>query len=220
MRALFTKTQMNAVQLCPEVIDKNGNKNVWVHPKIAIHLAQWLSADFALQVSEWVFDWLSGKGSQKTSGNNLPYHIQRHMLNLNRIPAGYFSVLQEMTFILIAPLDQLGYELPEKMLPDISMGRFLCKHLRDQIGIDTDFLPVYVHRFPDGRNVEAKLYPNEYLAEFRRIIQEEWIVNRAADYFNVRDPQALPYLDKVILTLPGPLTAMNDPRISKIKRKK
>lgn len=217
LRALSIKTEMSPSQLCHEVGGENGNKNVWVHPKISVHLAQWLSADFAVRVSEWVIDWLSGKGHNK---HTLPYHIQRHMLNLNCVPAGYFSVLQEMTFILIAPMDQFGYELPEKMVPDISMGRFLCKHLREQIGIDTDTFPVYLHRFPDGRIVEAKLYPNEFLAEFRKIIQEEWIANRAAEYFRERDPNALPYLDKVILSLPGPVTEKNVPRLSKSRKKK
>lgn len=32
----------------------------WVHPYIAINLAQWCSAAFALQVSKWVIDWFKG----------------------------------------------------------------------------------------------------------------------------------------------------------------
>lgn len=218
LRALAAKMRVTELELRPEVIGENGIKDVWVHPKVAVHLAQSLSPDFAVQVSEWVIDWLSGKGTPKTAGGNLPYHIKRHMLNVSSVPAGHFSVLQEMTFILIAPLDQLGYELPENMIPDISMGRFLCKHLRDQIGVDTDSLPVYLHRFPDGRVVEAKIYPNEYLAVFRKIIQEEWVPKRAAEYFKERDPLALPYLDKVILALPSPVTDKNAPRISKRKK--
>jgi hypothetical protein len=87
------------------------------------------------------------------------------------------------------------------------MGRFLCKHLRDQLGVDTETLPVYQHKFPDGRIVEAKLYLNEYLAVFRRIVQQEWLPKKAARYFAERDPSALPYLDKVILALPSPGTA-------------
>lgn len=46
---------------------KGGNdKNMqgtWVHPKVAIHLAQWLSPQFAVQVTNWVHDWMSGEGS-------------------------------------------------------------------------------------------------------------------------------------------------------------
>jgi hypothetical protein len=182
----------------------------WVHPQVAINLGQWLSADFAVQVSEWIVDWMSGNGSPAIRPR-LPYHIRRHMMNLNEVPSGHFSVLQEMTFILIGPLDQHGYELPEKLVPDISMGRFLCKHLRDKLGIDTDNLPVYPHRYPDGRVVVAKLYPDHLLAEFRRIIREEWLPAKAMAYFKDRDPAALPYLDKVVLALPRQPKAANSP---------
>ncbi|WP_419902348.1 KilA-N domain-containing protein [Kiloniella sp.] len=35
-------------------------QGTWVHPKVAIHLAQWLSPEFAVQVTNWVFDWMNG----------------------------------------------------------------------------------------------------------------------------------------------------------------
>jgi len=215
LRALAAKMELAIPDLIQEVTIKGGDINVWVHPKVSVHLAQWLSADFAVQVSEWVYDWLSGAGPVRGSSGLMPYHIRRHMLNLNQVPSGYFSILQEMTFFLIAPLDQHGYELPEHMVPDISMGRFLCNHLRGALGIDTDSLPVYLHRYPDGRVVEAKLYPEDVLAEFRRLIREQWLPNKAATYFGERDPQALPYLDKIVLALPGP---NNIPRISRKKK--
>lgn len=220
LRALEAKTRIRVSELIQEVRGCDGLASTWVHPKVAIHLAQWLSAEFAVQVSEWVYEWMSGKGGASRSSSRMPYHITRHMLNISSVPAGYFSVLQEMTFMLIAPLEQEGYELPESMVPDISMGRFLCKHLREQLGIDTDSLPIYLHRYPDGRDVEAKLYPNEFLAEFRRIIQKEWLPKKAVDYFKPRDPTALPYLDRVVLALPGPRTAANDPKIRFPRKRK
>ena len=36
-------------------------QGTWVHPQVAIHLAQWLSPEFAVKVSGWVFDWMSGR---------------------------------------------------------------------------------------------------------------------------------------------------------------
>lgn len=213
--ALEADAGIPASELIQTVKGGNGPQGTWVHPQVAIHLGQWLSPVFAVKVSKWIYDWMSGKGAPEKGAGSMPYHIRRHMLNVNQVPAGYFSVLQEMTFMLIAPLDQYGYELPEKMVPDISMGRFLCKHLRDQLGANTDALPVYLHRYPDGRTVEAKIYPNEYLAEFRKIIQQEWLPKKSAAYFKDRDPVALPFLDKVVLALPGPATAKNNPRLSR-----
>lgn len=34
-------------------------QGTWVHPQVAIHLAQWLSPKFAVAVSQWVFDWMT-----------------------------------------------------------------------------------------------------------------------------------------------------------------
>lgn len=42
-----------------------GNQGTWVHPKVAIHLAQWLSPKFAVQVTNWVYDWMMGKAQPK-----------------------------------------------------------------------------------------------------------------------------------------------------------
>lgn len=177
---------------------KGGNPSLqgtWVHPQVAIHLAQWLSPQFSVQVSKWVFDWMSGKGQPAT----LPYHLQRHMLNYHKVPTGSFSVLQEMTNRLVAPMEAQGYRLPEKLMPDISYGRMLCKYLREAKGIDTDGLPVYIHTFPDGREAEAKLYPVEYLGDFVTLLNEVWFAQKALAYFKKRDPAALAALDRMML---------------------
>ncbi|MBS7778512.1 KilA-N domain-containing protein [Acidovorax sp. CCYZU-2555] len=173
----------------------NVAQGTWIHPQVAIHLAQWLSPQFAVQVSKWVFDWMSGKGSPA----KLPYHLERHLLNQNRIPLGYFSVLQEMTNFLVGPMEANGYRLPEKCMPDISHAKLLCKHLRDDHGVDTTALAKYSHEFPDGRVVQANLYPVEYLGAFRQLMAEVWMPQHAAAYFKTRDPAALPALDKILL---------------------
>lgn len=166
----------------------------WVHPHVALHLAQWLSAKFAVQVSKWVHDWMSGKGRPA----KLPYHLERHMLNLHKIPSGYFSALQEMTNFLVGPLEANGYRLPEHLMPDISQAKLLCKNLREELGIDTSSLPKYTHTFPDGRNVEANLYSVDYLARFRKLMADEWMPIRGPAYFQQRDPNALPALDNIL----------------------
>jgi hypothetical protein len=205
IRALAAKTEEVLIQ---EVINSDRTVSVWVHPKVAIHLAQWLSADFAVQVADWVFDWMSGaKVSSK-----LPYHLERHMLNLSKIPTGYFSVLQEMTNVLVAPMEAQGYRLPQEMMPDISHGRMFCKHLREKMQIDTDTLPTYTHSFPDGREVEAKLYPVDLLGVFRTLLAEDWLPYKAAKYFKTRDAAAALALDKILMiTHVKPTVATNKP---------
>jgi hypothetical protein len=46
----------------------SGGQSTFVHPKLAIHLAQWCSADFAVEVSELVFRYLTGN---LTTGESL-----------------------------------------------------------------------------------------------------------------------------------------------------
>lgn len=58
--ALSSDVQICASQL---VESQKGNtvkfeQGTWVHPDIAIHLAQWLSPQFAVQVSRWVREWM------------------------------------------------------------------------------------------------------------------------------------------------------------------
>lgn len=176
---------------------ENGG-GTWVHPQVAVHLAQWLSADFAVKVSGWVYDWMNG--AAKPQPAVLPYHLRRFIANHQNVPVGHFSVLTELTQILIGPLEMNGYTIPEDLMPDISSGRMFCKWLRDKHGIDTDTLPTYMHEFEDGRQVKAKAYPETLLAQFRQHFRDEWLPSKAVEYFSERDPAALAFLPKLLPT--------------------
>lgn len=164
-----------------------------MHPDVAVNLAQWLSPKFAVAVSRWVREWFSGGYKER-----MPYHIRRYMANRTGIPHTHFSMLNEMMFGLVGPLESDGYTLPEEMVPDISMGRMFCAWLREKKGINTDDLPTYNHKYEDGRIVQAKLYPNSVLTDFRRHLNEEWLPHKAAKYFESRDPKAIPFLQKLL----------------------
>lgn len=179
---------------------KGGNpqlQGTWVHPQVAIHLAQWLSAKFAVQVAKWVYEWLSG-GVVAGKKSEMPVHLQRYMANLSEIPRTHFSILNEITFALIAPLEASGYTLPEHLVPDISEGRMFSDWLRKEKGLDPSTFPTYRHRYMDGRTVDARLYPNELLAEFRAHFHEVWLPGKAERYFKDRDEKALQYLPKLL----------------------
>jgi hypothetical protein len=172
-------------------------QGTWIHPQVAIHFAQWLSPKFAVQVTKWVFDWMSGK----VKNDNLPYHLKRYMANMPNVPRGYFSILNEATIALIGPLEQMGYTLPDNMIPDISMGRIFSKWLRDN-GHNPEEMPTYKHSYGDGRVIDARAYPNSIWPDFQKHLVQEWMHHRAAKYFKPRDPKALPYL-KNLLALPN-----------------
>lgn len=214
LRALEAKTRISVLLLNQQLTSPEGVTSTWVHPKVAIHLAQWLSAEFAVQVSEWVYDWMNGEQPREAQ---LPYHLRRHMLNLGKVPNTHFSILQEMTNTLIAPLEVRGYTMPEKLMPDISQGRMFCKFLRDELGIDTDSLPTYIHEFENRPAVEAKLYPIEVLVAFRNYINDVWMTQRAAGYFKEKDPSALPMLDQLLRISQTP--AANLPELKYLSKK-
>jgi hypothetical protein len=198
LEALSGSTGIPVDQLVSTVMTgQNELRGTWVHPQVAINLAQWLSPEFAVKVTQWVFDWMSGK----VPGGNLPYHLRRYMANMTNVPNGHFSMLNEMTIALIAPLEQIGYVMPDSMVPDISEGRMFSKWLREN-GFDPDSMPSYPHRYEDGRVVNARAYPIGVLAHFRRHFVEEWMHKRALEYFGSRDPKALPHLEN-LLALPN-----------------
>jgi hypothetical protein len=88
--------------------------------------------------------------------------------------------------------------LPDTMVPDISEGRMFSQWLRDEKKIDPTTFPTYKHRYEDGRVVEARLYPNALLAEFRAHFDGVWLPERCQDYFAERDPKALPFLPALL----------------------
>ena len=177
-------------------------QGTWVHPQVAIHLAQWLSPKFAVMFSRWVYEWMTDRAPDIV--RPMPYHLRRYLANQLNVPVGHFSMLTELTQALVAPMELLGYTLPEHMWPDISEAKMFCRFLREEHDINTDALPTYLHEFEDGRSpVSAKAYPDSLLASFRKHFREVWLPQKAKEYFAKRDPRALQYLPKL---LPKPTT--------------
>lgn len=172
----------------------NEARGTWVHPDVALNLGQWCSPRFAVAVAIWVREWLADKAKPQ----NLPYHMKRYMANRAAVPYTHFSMLNEMILALIGPMEDAGYSLPDRLLPDISEGKMFCKWLRDVKGIDTDALGTYRHEFEDGRVVFPKLYPNEVLGDFRAHFHQVWLPQKANKYFAERDITALQYLPKLL----------------------
>ena len=174
------------------------NQGTWVHPDIAVNLAQWLSPKFAVQVSRWVREWMTGGPTSA----ELPPHLKRYMTNRGKIPHTHFSILNEITFNLVAPLEEAGYTLPDNMVPDISQGKIFSNWLRKNRNVDPKTFPTYRHEYPDGRVFDARLYPNEFLADFKAHFNEVWIPEHAPKYFKTRDAKALSLITSIMLPSP------------------
>lgn len=134
----------------------------------------------------------------------LPNFIERYKENYHKLPRDYFSVISEMYARLYMELEKVGYIIPDKgehgkqMMPDISVGRGFASFLKRHKSEFYDTAKTYIHTFPDGREVEANMYHIDALPMFIRYINEDWIPNRAMEYFKKRDPVALDYLPKLL----------------------
>ena len=177
----------------------NEGRGTWVHPQVAVNLGQWASPEFAVLASKWVFDWMGGKVA-----SHIPIHIKRYLLNRRKVPHTHFSMLNEIYLNLLAPLEDQGFVLPDKMMPDISTGMMFSSFLKKK-GISPDKFPKYEHEFIGGnrQTVFARLYPIEHLADFRTYFNEKWLPKQAEKYFKTKAPKALEYLP-LILPLPSP----------------
>lgn len=212
LRVMEAKTGIPVMDLI-QVVTIAGVKATWVHPKIAVNLAQWISPEFDYQVSEWVYDWANGKGAPRAPAS-LPHHLNRYIKNDAAVPPGYFSVLQETGLSLFGPLHNLGFEIPSDWVPDISVGLKFCAYLRSEFKVDTDALPTYRHDYLDGRRiVEPKVYPDQYLAAFRTWFRTIWLPQYGVQYFKRKDPASLAYLDK-LPALAAPKKSANLPKFN------
>jgi hypothetical protein len=175
-------------------------KGTWIHPDLAVHLAMWLSPKFAVKVARWVNDWRNGKIRQ----SHTPYHIKRWQMNEHAVPIGHFSILQEMGLRVFSKFENEGYFLPSHLVPDISAGRMFAGWLRKQ-GVDVDKMPTYMHRYMDGRLVQAKAYPMALFTAFHAHLNKVWIPKKSYKYFAERDKAALPYLNKLLDSYSNPI---------------
>lgn len=138
-------------------------------------------------------------------------------MNQHKIPPTHFSMLNQMIFRVLAPLETQGYTLPDKYMPDISLGKIFSNQLRER-GHDPDSFPTYPHEFPDGRVVNARLYPNSLMTEFNMMV-DDWLRVRARRYFQERDQRAIQPLDRMLDRLPpapteGPSGLLPTPQVT------
>lgn len=157
-----------------------------------------------LGINTWI---QSITGWQKPAERTyIPYWYQRLTLFTarTRIPDGWWSVFEELAKMM-RELEGLGYVLPDvsvatgqRITPDISIGQMFCRHMRAE-GFDVDgTVQKYTHYYPDGRIVQANIYPDKWLQQFRAWFNTVWKQERLVGYLGSRDPEALPSISKLL----------------------
>lgn len=133
-----------------------------------------------------------------------PDFIDRFYKNAVLTPPTHFSVITELYIRLYSLLEKAGYSIPDKgmdgktMCPDISIGKCFSVFLREHNSDLWNKHRTYKHQFPDGRIIDAYMYPIEAIPMYIRYINEKWIPEKAESYFKKKDPVALDYLPKLI----------------------
>lgn len=163
----------------------NDVRGSWVHPQVAIHLAQWASPKFAVSVSEWVVDWMSGLSPTDKVWKQFEDRIS---LVYDNVPVGYFCVFKESAD-MFAALIMGGADFGTRMILDISVGSHWGRHWRDKeldaiYGERQYFDHNYPPYFPQALSnpQSAACYPEEALLAFRRWMRDIYMPTKLPEY--------------------------------------
>jgi DNA-binding XRE family transcriptional regulator len=180
------------------------------YDRLGYEVAQYSADQFVeMGLNSWIQSITGWRGDQPTR-SYIPYWYQRLSLFTakTRIPDGWWSIFEELAKMM-RELESFGYALPDvsettgqKITPDISIGLMFCKHMRGN-GFDVDQeCRKYKHYYPDGRIIDANIYPDTWLPEFRAWFNTTWKQKRLIDYLGKRDPESLPSI-ALLLGLPN-----------------
>jgi hypothetical protein len=170
----------------------NEARGTWIHPQVAIHLAQWLSPEFAVKVTEWVYEWMSGK---HPSDKIWAQFQDRVSLVYDNVPDGYFCVFREIADVFAALISN-GCNPGTKMLLDISVGMHWANHwksvkLAEKFGDRRYFDHFYPQYFAQSyaNPQPAACYPEDALPTFRRWLRDVYVQHKMPTYLKTQVQQ-------------------------------
>jgi len=169
----------------PILTGPNDMRGTWVHPQVAVHLAQWLSPEFAVKVSQWVVEWMSGKDPTERIWAQFQDRVS---LVYDNVPVGYFCVFGEIAD-LFASMIANGADFGTRIILDISVGLCWGKHWTESglakfYGERAEFPHNYPNYFPQSYSNPqmTKCYPETALPTFRRWLREEYVPKKMPAY--------------------------------------
>lgn len=175
-------------------------QGTWVHQRVAIDLARWCSARFAVKVNGWIEELLT-KGRVEISPSATPKSLawsermsksfQEHKLYINEhYPFGSFSVYTETATDILIIEDELNrHNVPMKRhdLPDGSIGRHWALGLKATGGgSPIGRAPLHMHHIERDnwhKVVEPFVYPGSLIPQFRQFLYCDYIPRFMPQYF-------------------------------------
>lgn len=170
-------------------------QGTWVHPDVAIHLAQWCSPKFAVQVNKFIREWMQGENPLQKALNQWQFYIDRASLVNNSVPQNYFSVFKEAAPLMVT-LIQSGVLVDDKTVPDISIGAHWATYWKKQElalehGEPTNYQHFYPESYPQsGSNPQiVKAYPLSALSAFRMWLEGTYLPEKFPKYMLSKQKQ-------------------------------
>lgn len=169
-------------------------QGTWVHPKAAIHLAQWCSPEFAVLVSNWVFDWLTRGQRPTVVQPQLPVYVTRlslaYLMQMS-VPNGYWSVFDKSSNLLIFVECNLKLPVDRFDLLDGSIGK---RWSQERHGKPWEReVKKYTHTFPDRRGSHpANAYHLDELPFFERFMRNIYIPQFLPPYLEEKYDVGMP----------------------------
>lgn len=167
----------------------NEYRGTWVHPQVAINLAQWCSPMFAVKVSEFVSNWMKGNNPAQKIIQHWEFYLARTSMLYNSVPEGYFSVFHEAAPMIIAMI-QTGVIVDDKTVPDISIGKAWSGFWKSNLENINDEPITYNHYYPENspqaasNPQKAKAYPEDALPAFRKWLRNVYLPHQLPKYIN------------------------------------
>jgi prophage antirepressor-like protein len=158
----------------------------------------------AEKFEDWIFSEVIPSIRKTGRYGVTPVFVRRFNDNWARVERGYFSIISELFIRVYGKLEQAGHLIPDKapdgkeIRPDTSVGKTFPTWLEKKYPELVNKFKYYRHLLPNGLEVDARQYENEVLPMFIEYIENDWLYNRAKDYFQTRDPKALNYLPKIL----------------------
>jgi predicted transcriptional regulator len=150
-------------------------------------------------------DALAGIDQQQ---QHIPYFYRRlkaFQEKTGRIPSGYFCIFLE-TIELISQLEVHGYEFPDHLIIDISIGKCWCNYMRNELEIEPDDVCMNYRLWYPGQPhpVTPRIYPLQLLPTFCSWFDICYSRQQMVGYLKKNAPEALPAVNGFLgLIAPG-----------------
>ncbi|MBP3942281.1 hypothetical protein J5U18_01665 [Sphingobacteriaceae bacterium WQ 2009] len=126
------------------------------------------------------------------------YQLGRKCVRMAPNRSGYFLVQNEFNHLFTLVAKSYGYEIPDGLQPEISVGICFSKYLKANFDtLDGDIIS-YIQEVKYGRRVHTKLYSNSLLSVFRDFFYLVWLKEKGYTYFSKVDKKALPVIKMIV----------------------